>query len=156
MTLSTPLKHLSMTRRYPVSSDLMFRVWTEPEHLQRWFFELKPGASAHADVDLRVDGAYRVSLHGPDGEVIYAVAGRYRAIEAPAKLVMSWCWEAPAKLVMSWCWEVPPMDNVDTVVTVIFTDLGHETEVAVIHEVLPDQNPCWDNRLNRLGQVCLN
>ena len=143
MTLSTPLRRLSMTRRYPVSSDLMFRVWTEPEHLQRWFFELKPGASAHADVDLRVNGAYRVSLHGPDGEVIYAVAGRYRAIEAPAKLVMSWRWEAP------------PMDNVDTVVTVAFTDLGHETEVAVIHEVLPDQNPCWDNRLNRLGHVCL-
>ena len=143
MTLSTPLRRLSMTRRYPVSSDLMFRVWTEPEHLQRWFFELQPGASAHADVDLRVNGAYRVSLHGPGGEIIYAVAGRYQAIEAPAKLVMSWRWEAP------------PMDNVDTVVTVTFTDLGHETEVAVIHEVLPDQNPCWDNRLNRLGHACL-
>lgn len=99
--------------------------------------------TADAEVDLRVGGRYRVSLNGVDGELIYAVAGRYQAVEPPAKLAFSWRWEVPA------------YDETDTLVTVAFHEIeaGQHTEVVITHDLLPDQNSCWPNRLDRLGQM---
>ncbi len=144
--MSTPstMNRAVMTRRYAAPRDRVFRVWTEPEHLKRWFFVTEAGATAQAEVDLRLGGRYRVSLYGGDGGLIYTVAGCYEAVEPPTKLVFSWRWE------------VPPYDEADTRVTVTFQEIeaGQRTEVVITHELLTDdQNPCWDNRLDRLGQL---
>lgn len=73
--------------------------------------------------------------------MIYMVRGIYQEVTPPVRLVFSWRWE------------VPPLDEADTLVTVEFRDLGESTEVVVTHECLPDQNPCWDVRLDCLEQL---
>ncbi len=148
--MSTPstISRVVKTRRYAAPRELVFRAWIEPEHLKHWFFVGEADTTAHADVDLRVGGLYRVSLHASDGELIYTIGGCYREIEPPDKLVFSWRWE------------IPHLDEADTLVTVEFRDLeegrGQSTEVVVTHELLPGQNPCWDNRLDRLRQMLNN
>ena len=139
-TLST-VNRLVITRHCAASREQLFRVWTEPAQLQRWFFAAQPGTTAHADVDVRTGGHYHVSLYGSNGAVIYTVRGMYQEVTPPARLVFSWRWE------------VPPLDEADTLVTVEFRALGERTEVVVTHECLPDQNPCWDARLDRLEQL---
>ncbi len=147
MNIPSTINRVVMTRRYAAPRDRVFRVWTEPEHLKRWFFAAETETIADAEVDLRVGGLYRVSLYAAAGELIYTIGGRYQAVEPPAKLAFSWRWE------------IPHLDEAETLVTVTFHEIkagqhpSQGTEVVIKHDLLPDQNPCWDNRLDRLGQL---
>ncbi|MFC3167704.1 SRPBCC family protein [Paracoccus fontiphilus] len=45
----------------------LWRCWTEPALLERWFCP-KPWYVTHAVLDLRPGGAFSTTMHGPDGE----------------------------------------------------------------------------------------
>jgi uncharacterized protein YndB with AHSA1/START domain len=142
MSLSSTMNRLVMTRRVAATRESVFRAWTDPEQLQRWFFVRDPETTSHAEIDLRVGGRYQMRLCAPHGEVTYAVGGMYHEIDPPAKLVFSWRWE------------VPPVDTEDTLVTVELHDVDDAlTEVVVIHERSPDQTACWAGRLDRLTHL---
>jgi uncharacterized protein YndB with AHSA1/START domain len=71
--------------------ELVFRMYTEPEHLRRWFgprhLEL-----VVCEIDLRVGGRYRLVHRAPDGQE-FAFHGEYRMIEPPHRLVKSFVYE---------------------------------------------------------------
>jgi uncharacterized protein YndB with AHSA1/START domain len=83
---------LVFRREFAAPATLLFRAWTEPEHLRHWRvphgFEL-----VTCEVDLRVGGAYRFVQQAPDGSR-HAFRGRYRQIERPARLVSVFSYEA--------------------------------------------------------------
>lgn len=71
--------------------DLVFRMYTEPEHLRHWW------GPRHLDlvvceIDLRVGGNYRFVQRAPDGQE-FAFHGEYRVIERPSRLVKSFVYE---------------------------------------------------------------
>jgi uncharacterized protein YndB with AHSA1/START domain/dihydrofolate reductase len=71
--------------------DLVFRIYTEPEHLRRWW------GPRHLDmvlceIDLRVGGTYRFVHRAPDGQE-FGFHGEYRVIERPYRLVKSFVYE---------------------------------------------------------------
>jgi uncharacterized protein YndB with AHSA1/START domain len=69
----------------------VFRAWTEPEKLKQWW---SPGGytTKYAEVDLRTGGRYLLVMQPPDGEPFH-LAGTYREIVAPERLVYTWKWE---------------------------------------------------------------
>ena len=75
-------------RRVAAPRERVFQAWTKAEHLQRWFFpSLNGEAVPHAEVDLRVGGRYRITMHTPDGGITAVVGGTYHEVHPPEKLV---------------------------------------------------------------------
>jgi uncharacterized protein YndB with AHSA1/START domain len=62
-----PELDLVLERTVPVSPEKVFRAWTEPELLVKWFTPA-PWKTAEAEVDLRPGGKFRFVMEGPDGE----------------------------------------------------------------------------------------
>jgi uncharacterized protein YndB with AHSA1/START domain len=123
---SSPLSVVAR-RRYDVSPDLVFRAFTEPALLTRWF---SPGADIVIEVlvhELRSRGRYRFRYREPSGE-ISSVAGEFREVSPPTRLVFTWTWEPP-----------DPHAGVETLVTVDFVAENAGTLVVVTHERFPDE-----------------
>ncbi|NUZ06078.1 SRPBCC family protein [Piscinibacter koreensis] len=64
--MNTTDRDLVITRDIAASPDKLFRCWTEPELMKRWFTP-RPWTTTHAEVDLRVGGSNLVVMRGPDG-----------------------------------------------------------------------------------------
>ena len=60
-------RDLVITRDIAAPPDKLYRCWTEPELLKRWFAP-RPWTTPHAEIDLRVGGASLVVMRGPDGQ----------------------------------------------------------------------------------------
>lgn len=137
---------LNLTRTYSAPRDDVFRAWTEPEALKRWFAPSDEFSTPIAEVDLRVGGAYRIGMKPPDQEDMFIVVGTYREVQPPERLVFTWSWEEG-------------MDVGETLVTVEFRDLGGSTEVVLTHELFPNEqardkhNEGWSGCLERLEKI---
>ncbi len=137
---------LNLTRTYSAPREEVFRAWTEPEALKRWFAPSDEFSTPIAEVDLRVGGAYRIGMKPPDQEDMFIVVGTYREVQPPERLVFTWSWEEG-------------MDVGETLVTVEFRDLGGSTEVVLTHELFPNEqardkhNEGWSGCLERLEKI---
>ena len=76
---------LLLERIVPLSPEALWRGWTEPALLQRWFCP-KPWQVVEAEIDLRPGGGFRTVLQGPDGTRMTHV-GCYLEVQAPTRLV---------------------------------------------------------------------
>ena len=65
--------------------ELVFKAFTDPKHLAQ-FWGPKGFICPDCAVDLRVDGAFRLDMRGPDG-VTYPCTGIYRDITPPERIV---------------------------------------------------------------------
>jgi uncharacterized protein YndB with AHSA1/START domain len=79
---------LIIKRVLPASPMEVFRAWTDPAVMSRWFFAGSDW-SVTAVSDLRVGGAYRVDMRAPDGSV-HSHSGTYREITPPDRLAFTW------------------------------------------------------------------
>ncbi|MBL8989675.1 MAG: SRPBCC family protein [Gemmatimonadetes bacterium] len=69
-TVSTPVNDaldLVLDRVVDVPRELVFRAWTQPEHLMPWFCP-KPWRTTQCEIDLRPGGKFRTVMEGPNGE----------------------------------------------------------------------------------------
>lgn len=69
-----PIKHepnpsldLVMERIVDVPKELVWKAWTEPEMLMKWFTPA-PWRTTECDIDLRPGGRFRSVMEGPAGE----------------------------------------------------------------------------------------
>lgn len=136
---------LTLSRTFAAPRERVFRAWTDPEELRRWWGP--PGFSTpFVEVDLRVGGNYRLAMQPPEGEAFH-LFGAYREVQPPERLVYTWSSD----------WEM--MNAGETVVTVEFRDLGNSTEVLVRHEFFPTEELRrqhaygWEGSLDRLGGI---
>jgi uncharacterized protein YndB with AHSA1/START domain len=58
---------LVLTRRLDASPHALWRCWTEPELMKRWYTP-RPWTTPAIEVDLRVGGGTYVKMRGPNGE----------------------------------------------------------------------------------------
>lgn len=54
-----------LERIVDVPANLIWKGWTEPEHIVKWFCP-KPYEVYHCEVDLRPGGIFRTDMRGPD------------------------------------------------------------------------------------------
>lgn len=68
MTTDTPAgeRELVLSRYIDAPPASLYRCWTEPELIKRWFTPA-PWQTVHAETDLRAGGASYIVMRGPDG-----------------------------------------------------------------------------------------
>jgi len=114
----TTAQEIEITRVYDAPRELVWRAWTEPEELVRWWGP--SGWSTPLDtvtMEVRPGGTFRLTSISDEGAEM-PVAGVYREVTEPERLVL----------------EEPPDHawHEGSVSTVTFTDLGEgRTEVAL-------------------------
>ena len=57
---------LVLERTLDAPIDLVWKAYTDPEHLKQWFAP-KPYQITECELDLRPGGAFRIRMTGPDG-----------------------------------------------------------------------------------------
>jgi uncharacterized protein YndB with AHSA1/START domain len=124
MTTEDSADLVRIVRTIDARRDEVFRAWTEPDQIRRWW---GPGefTCPEAEVDLRPGGSYRLAMQPTAGDP-FIVGGRYREIDAPARLVYTWRWETG-----------PAADGSESLVSVEFHDRGEQTELVLTHTDFP-------------------
>jgi uncharacterized protein YndB with AHSA1/START domain len=80
-------RELVINRTFDAPRALVFKVWTDPQHLAQWW-----GPSGYTnpvcEVDLRPGGALYIEMTGPDG-VMIPNKGIFREVIPPERLVFT-------------------------------------------------------------------
>lgn len=79
----------TVSRTFNAPRDLVWRIWTEPEHFSVWFGTAAvevPLDTLHLDV--RVGGQLRAVMHLPSGDLIHW-EGEYREVDPPRRLAFT-------------------------------------------------------------------
>jgi uncharacterized protein YndB with AHSA1/START domain len=78
-------KEILITRILDAPRELVWKAWTEPERLKRWWGP-KIFTSPFSKIDLRVGGRYLFCMRSPDGKDFWST-GVYREIVEPERIV---------------------------------------------------------------------
>jgi uncharacterized protein YndB with AHSA1/START domain len=62
-----PTLDLKLERVIDVPVELVWKAWTEPEHLKVWFCP-KPWGVSDCEIDLRPGGIFRTTMLSPEGQ----------------------------------------------------------------------------------------
>lgn len=83
-----PELDLVLERVVEVRPEIVWRAWTRPEHLKKWFTP-KPWETVACEIDLRPGGVFSTTMRSPDGEVMPADPGCYLEVIEHRKLVFT-------------------------------------------------------------------
>ena len=78
-------RDLTITRIFNAPLDLVFKAWTKPEHLTRWF-KPKGCTLPKCEMDFRSGGVFRFVIRGEDGKD-YPFNGEFVEIVEPSRIV---------------------------------------------------------------------
>jgi uncharacterized protein YndB with AHSA1/START domain len=80
-----PTCELTLTRSFDAPRALVFKMWTDPKHLARWWGP-RGFTNPVCEVDARPGGKLRIHMRAPDGTV-YPMTGTFREIVTPERIV---------------------------------------------------------------------
>jgi uncharacterized protein YndB with AHSA1/START domain len=108
---------LELERVLDVQRDRIFRAFTEPSELAKWW---GPHRFTTPEIvrDLVVGGGYRFTMQPPDGEPFH-LSGQFLEIDRPSRLVYTFRWDEPDP------------DDRETVVQLSFHAVGEATRVVL-------------------------
>ena len=135
---------LTLQRHYPVAPEKVWRAWTDPEAVKRWWGPGPGEPVSLAELDVRVGGRFRIVFGGPDGKM-HECAGVYQEVVPNRKLVFTWHWpnSTPERI---------------SVVTIEFHASPTGTDLVFNHEQLfdekgrDDHKRGWSGTLDKLGE----
>lgn len=117
-------KELVIVREFAAPRDLVWKVWTEPEHIEKWWGPR--GFSTRVnDIDMREGGKWNYVMIGPDGTE-YPVNGVFSEIVPPERIVTTDEFGDKYEEIM------PGVDlPKGLVATAVFEDLGAQTRLTL-------------------------
>jgi uncharacterized protein YndB with AHSA1/START domain len=118
VTLPTGTEIL-ITREFDAPPRLVYRAWTEPELVRRWWAGHR-GQMTVTEIDLRVGGTWRYAMVA-DGGFEVAFHGEYREIVPGEKLVTTEVFEG-----------APPSEGGDVINVVTFEAAGGGTKLDLL------------------------
>jgi uncharacterized protein YndB with AHSA1/START domain len=80
-------REFTLTRIFDSPRDLVFKAWTDPQHLAQWWGP-KLFTNPVCELDLRPGGALRIVMRAPNGSE-FPMIGVFREIAAPERLVFT-------------------------------------------------------------------
>ncbi|MEU4526336.1 SRPBCC family protein [Amycolatopsis sp. NPDC024027] len=125
MEITTPADdRILITREFDAPKHLVYRVWTTPELVSRWWSGHR-GTTTEVKMELRPGGRWRYVLKTNDGAEV-GFHGEYREIVPDERLVYTEVFELPGV----------DLDSVDgPLITVTFTALdGDRTRLELLTE----------------------
>jgi uncharacterized protein YndB with AHSA1/START domain len=116
---------LSIDRHYPVAPEKVWRAWTDPQALAKWWGPGGQEPVSLAELDVRVGGRFRIVFGGAEGRD-HECAGVYREVVPNRKLVFTWTWpnSTPER---------------ESLVTITFRAVDGGTQLDFLHEQLFDE-----------------
>ncbi len=147
---------ICITRTFDASRELVFKAWTDENHLLRWYAPTGCRVEFRT-LDVREGGTIHSCIHTPDGHRCWC-KGVYREIKAPERLVytMSVANEA-GDLISPVDAGMDPAWPSETVLTVTFEELDGKTLLTLrqtVSEALAKKtgaHPSWLIMLDRLA-----
>ncbi len=115
---------LRISRTYPAAPEKVWRAWTDPKALSRWFGPGDNNSVTRAEMDVRPGGRYDIAFRTQDGQE-HNVAGTYQEVDEPKKLSFSWAWKSTPERVSR--------------VTIELAPVAGGTELKFLHEQFFDQ-----------------
>jgi len=119
---TSPDREIVTTRILKVPRTLVYRAWTEPEHLKNWWGP-KGFTNTFHIFDLRVGGRWSFIMHGPD-KGHYPNECTFLAIREPELLV----WDRQSKPIFQ--------------VEVIFDEIGHNESRIIFRQKFATAEEC--------------
>lgn len=143
---SAATSHLTISRVVDAPRERVFRAWTDPAQLARWFM-LDALTTTHMESDPRPGGHWTIDLRGGDGMTIH-VRRIYREIVEPARIVYHEQCEAGGNIIL------------DGTHIVLFDDCGGKTRITIscdLNTPFDAENQQgwsggWSEILERLGR----
>jgi uncharacterized protein YndB with AHSA1/START domain len=134
---AAPNRKITIKHLYNAPRSLVFKAWTQPEHIVHWFHAAEGWTTPFAETDVRPGGKYRIGMGSPDGKNDFAFEGIYREVVEPERLVLEIGDGRP--------------------VTVTFADDGGKTKLTLeltLENVFPEeqQRQGWTAMLEHLGE----
>lgn len=86
-------REVVFSRAFDASRELLWKAWSEPRHLHRWFGPTGFTTTTH-EFAFEPGGVWRFIMHGPDG-TDYPNTIVFRELDPPARLVYENSWELP-------------------------------------------------------------
>lgn len=149
---------LVITRVFDAPRELVWKAWTEPESMMRWWGP-KGFTCPVCRIDLRVGGAYLNCMRSPEG-VDYWSTGVYREIVPPERLVCTDSFADEAgNVVPATHYGMSADFPLEMLVTVTFEEQEGKTKFTLKHAGLPPgedfDNCCagWGQSLDKLAEA---
>lgn len=136
---------LEIRRHYPVAPENVWRAWTDPQAIKRWWGPRAGEPVSLAELEVRVGGRFRIVFGGPDGKA-HEAQGVYREVVPNRKLVFTWTWPR----------STPERESL---VTIVFRAVPRGTDLEFRHEKLFDETVRdnhlrgWSGALDKLGRM---
>ncbi|HET6161582.1 MAG TPA: SRPBCC domain-containing protein [Dongiaceae bacterium] len=144
----TAQHELVITRMFDAPRELVFRAWTQPEHMVRWLGPHK-FTCLSAKMDVRPGGTYRAGIRSAEGKEHW-MRGTYQEIVEPERLVFSFSWEEDGER------------GRENTITITLADLDGKTRMTFRQaffetvESRDDHNKGWTECFERLAQYLAN
>ena len=100
----------TLTREYAVPREKVWRAWTDPQALSRWFGPGDTECVTRAELDVRVGGRYEIRFRTQDGEE-HGVSGVYQEVAPPDRISFTWAWQSTPERVSVVTIELRPTPN---------------------------------------------
>jgi uncharacterized protein YndB with AHSA1/START domain len=139
---------LRVERTFDAPAQAVFDACTSPEVMKRWWHAGPDWETTIAEVDLRVGGAFRISMRRPDGRE-HTASGEYTVVDPPRRLAFTWTWADPR--------DTPG----ESLVELDFAERDGATTVVLRHSGLPDADAVrshtegWEEVLANLANKVL-
>ena len=155
-TAQTMEKELVITRIFDSPRQLVWKAWTEPERVKKWWGP-KHFTAPFAKIDLRVGGEYLYDMRAPDGKDYWS-KGTYKEIMAPERMVVTDSFaDEKGNTVPASFYGMSPDFPLESLVTVTFEEYEvNKTKFTLRYIGLPDADfesarTGWNESLDKLA-----
>ena len=154
MTTSNDLR---IERTFDAPIDLIWAMWTEPDHFANWYGPM--GAKIpNAEMDVRVGGRRHIAMamDTPRGPMEMFFVGEYREVNPKTRLVYTEAMaDADGNLMTAEQMGMPSGAHLETSVVVELEDLAGRTRMTMTHIGIPADSPGgqgWAMAIDKLEQ----
>jgi uncharacterized protein YndB with AHSA1/START domain len=153
----TATKDLRIERVFDAPVDLIWAMWTEPEHFANWY---GPTGARIPDavMDVRVGGRRHIAMamETPRGPMEMFFVGEYSEVDPKTRLVYTEeMADAEGNPMTAEQMGMPAGARLETSVVVEFEDLGDRTKMTLTHIGIPADSPGgqgWAMAIDKLEQ----
>jgi uncharacterized protein YndB with AHSA1/START domain len=151
------LQDIEIRRTFDASTAQVWRAWTDPQRLMRWWGP-KDFTAPTCRIDLRVGGKYLCCMHSPEGQDYWST-GVYREIVPQKRLVMTDSFaDEKGNIVPASHYGMTGDFPMELLVTVNFEERDGQTEMTLHHEGFPEGEMHdmaeigWNQSLDKLAE----
>jgi uncharacterized protein YndB with AHSA1/START domain len=133
----TEARELVITRIFDAPRKLVWKAWTSPEHLMRWWGP-KDFTSPVCKMDFRIGGKYLYCMRSGEGQDFWST-GTYKEIIPLERIVCTDSFaDEKGNIVPASHYELPGDDwPLELTVTIQFEALGDRTKMTLTHVGIP-------------------